>query len=162
MNLADKIRAEREVLASQKAIKKAENTAKALEVNEQLTAIDNVVFAEWFLTEVDIGGNWSNKIAYNEMVTKGKAEFIIDKLYVTEDNQTKTKIASLIYASHYKDGFIESDKSYADNEFRYCFGKSSVNKIISGLEEMGITISTKMVEGMACNSTPTEVTIISA
>jgi len=162
MNLADKIRAEREVLASQKAIKKAENTAKALEVNEQLTAIDNVAFAEWFLTEVDIGGKWSSHFPYDLMVKNGKAEFQIDKLYVTEDNQTKTKIASLIYASHHKDGFIGKDKSYADDEFRYCFGDKAVEKIMNGLEDMGIGISVIKRKGAACNMPSYEVTSISA
>ena len=162
MNLADKIRAEREVLASKKAIKKVEKQAKDLEVNEQLQAIENIEFAEWFLTEVDIGGRWSNATTYSEMVKKGKAEVVIDTLYIPECDQSKTKIASLIYASNPKNGFVSNDKLYSDDEFRYCLGESSINKILSGLTEMDITISHRMSKGHACNSRPIEITILSA
>jgi hypothetical protein len=161
MNLVDKIREERNVLASKKAIKNAEDTAKAREINEQLLSIEDIEFAEWFLTEVNIGGKWSTQFAYDLMVKNGKAECQVDKLYITKEHIDKTKISSLIYASHHKNGFINSSKTYADDEFRLCFGKNTIEKIVSGLEEMGIKITTDTKQGMAVNDRPYEVTIFS-
>ncbi len=160
MNLIDKIREEQKVNASQKAIKQAEHKAKSKEILEQINDISNIDFAEWFMTEINLGSDSFPRFAYGELVEKKKTDLITDRLHIVKKKQQDTKIASLIYGSNWRDGFVEANKNYTGDEFRYCLGVKSVDKIMVGLAEMGMTISTEMREPMACNQSPYEVTVL--
>jgi len=160
MNLVDKIREERSILASKSAIKRAEDIAVAKEVNEQLNDISDIELAEWFLTEVNIGSDHYPHFAYTDLVDKKAVDFRIGYIHVKEDSREKSKIASLIYASHHAHGYIATDKAYTGDSFQYCLGNIATNRILVGLEDMGIKITTEMREPMACNQAPYEVTVL--
>jgi len=160
MNLADKIREERNVLASKKAIKRAEDIAVAKEVNEQLNDINAIEFAEWFLTEVNIGSDHYPRFAYTELLSIKAVDFRVRYLHVLENNREKTKISSLIYASHHAHGYIAKDTQYTGDSFQYCLGNIATDKILVGLEDMGIKITTDTKQGMAANDRPYEVKVM--
>ena len=162
MNLVEKIKREQEVLASQKAIKTAEKKAKNKEVKQQIVETDNISFAEWFLTEINVGSDMFPMTSYKELVEKKKVKFESNKLYIEVDKIKDTKIASLIYGSSPKDGFLNSEKQYASNAFRQCLGIKSVEKILFGLNEMGVTVITEIHDRQNVSSpSQYELTVIS-
>ena len=156
MNLAEKIKQEREQKASQEAIKTAEKNAKLAEIKEQLENISNITLAEWFLKEVEIGG----KCAYDKLVDNDPVQFELKRLYIDKKNIESTKIASLIYNSNTKDNYVERNSNYAGGTFRKCLAKKAVERILLGLEEMNFSITTKIITPHCVIEEPYDVTVI--
>ena len=159
--LINKIREEQQKIASAKAIELAEKTAKNLEVKSQLAALTNLELGEWFLTEVKIGNKWAQRTCYEDLVNKKTCEFELDRLFVAKEKRADTNIATLVYNSNPKDGYVTDRTIYANNgEFEYCLGEVLVNRILMGIKEMGIKITTEMRKSTACNQDDFEVTVL--
>ena len=154
MNLIEKLKKEQEFIASQKAIENAEKKAKELNVKDQLDAISNIDFAEWFMTMINVGGKHFPTTIYGELRDKKKATYEESKIYASKNQQKEEKISSLIYSSNSKDNYVNSNTEYAGGEFRLCLGTKAQQKIKSGLVEMGLTLETYMEEPIACNQKP--------
>lgn len=159
--LINQIREEQQKIASAKAIATAEKTAKNIEIKSQLSALTNLELAEWFLTEVKIGNKFLVKTCYEDLVHKKVCEFELDRLFIAKEKRADTKIATLVYDSNPKDGYVTERTTYANNsEFEYCLGEVLVNRIFMGIKEMGIKITTEMREKRACNQDDFEVTVL--